>query len=125
MRCKICNTVFKPRYFLQKTCDNSECNSLKPIHKQQNKRKPIPKVSKKKKILDIQYSVLRIEFLGKKENKICPITKLPTTECHHLWSGKDRSKYYLDTSTWLAVSRIGHNWIHENPKEARDLGFLY
>jgi hypothetical protein len=25
-----------------------------------------------------------------------------------------------DESTWIAVSRDGHNWIHDNPKEARE-----
>ena len=84
----------------------------------------IPKVSEKRKIENLKYSVLRVEFLGKKENQICPITKYPATEIHHTYCGKDRAKYYLDVSTWLAVSRDGHNWIHDNPKEARELGYL-
>jgi hypothetical protein len=87
--------------------------------------KPIPKVSDKRKIENAKYSVLRIEFLGKKENKICPITGWPATEVHHKWCGKDRAKYYLDTTTWIAVSRDGHNWIHDNPIEARELGYLF
>ncbi len=87
-------------------------------------RKPIPKRSKKKIIEDAKYSVLRIEFLGKPENRICPITQQPTIEVHHTYCGKDRAKYYLDVSTWLAVSRSGHLWIHDNPKEARELGYL-
>lgn len=86
--------------------------------------KPIPKVSKKRQIENLQYSVLRTEFLGKKENQICPITKQQTIEVHHTYCGKDRAKYYLDVSTWLAVSRDGHNWIHAFPKEARELGYL-
>ena len=45
--------------------------------------KPIPKVSKKRQIQNLQYSVLRTEFLGKKENQICPITGKPTTDIHH------------------------------------------
>jgi hypothetical protein len=81
-------------------------------------------VSDKRKIQDLQYKVLRIEFLGKPENKICPITKWPATEIHHTYSGKDRAKYYLDTTTWIAVSREGHMWIHEFSKEARELGYL-
>ena len=84
----------------------------------------IPKVSDKRKIEDLKYKVLRIEFLGKPENRICPITGWETTDVHHKWSGKDRAKYFLDTNTWLAVSRDGHNWIHDNSKEARELGFL-
>lgn len=84
----------------------------------------IPKVSKKRAIQDAKYMVLRTEFLSKPENKICPIMQIPSVEIHHTYSGKDRSKYYLDTSTWIAVSREGHMWIHEYSKEARELGFL-
>ena len=87
-------------------------------------KKPIPRRSKKKIIEDLQYSVLRKEFLEKPENKICKINGMPTTEIHHKYCGKDRAKYYLDTSTWLAVNRDSHNWIHAFPKEARELGFL-
>lgn len=86
--------------------------------------KPIPKISQKRKIENAKYIVLRIEFLGKKENQICPITNQQAIEVHHTYCGKDRAKYYLDVSTWLAVSRDGHNWIHDNPKKSRELGFL-
>ena len=121
---KDCDKTFKQYNSLQKYCSpgcqnkNRKVNlKLKPLYK-------IPKVSEKRKIDDLKYRVLRIEFLGKMENKTCPITKWPATEIHHTYCGKDRSKYYLDTSTWLAVSRDGHNWIHDNPKEARELGYL-
>ena len=87
-------------------------------------KKPIPRRSKKKIIEDLQYSVLRKEFLEKPENKICKINGMPTTEIHHKYCGKNRAKYYLDTSTWLAVNRDSPNWIHAFPKEARELGFL-
>ena len=87
-------------------------------------RKPIPRRSKKKIIEDLQYSVLRKEFLEKPENKICKINGMPTTEIHHKYCGKNRAKYYLDTSTWLAVNRDSHNFIHDNPKKSRELGYL-
>lgn len=87
-------------------------------------KKPIPRRSKKKIIEDLQYSVLRKEFLEKPENKICKINGMPTTEIHHKYCGKDRAKYYLDTSTWLAVNRDSHNFIHDNPKKSRELGYL-
>lgn len=87
-------------------------------------KKPIPRRSKKKIIEDLQYSVLRKEFLEKPENKICKINGMPTTEIHHKYCGKNRAKYYLDTSTWLAVNRDSHNFIHDNPKKSRELGYL-
>jgi len=117
--CKVCKSEFRQYNSLQRCpCQNS---LAKP---KETKKYVIPKVSEKRKIENLKYSVLRIEFLGKKENQICPITKQQTIEVHHTYCGKDRAKYYLDVSTWLAVSRDGHNWIHSNPKEARELGFL-
>lgn len=96
----------------------------KPPNLKLKSMKPIPKFSAKRSIENLKYSTQRIIFLGKAENKICPITGWPATEVHHTFCGKDRSKYYLDENTWLAVSRDGHNWIHDNPKEAREKGYL-
>ena len=31
---------------------------------------------------------------------------------------------YLDETTWLAVSREAHDWIHAHPSDARSKGFL-
>ena len=117
--CKVCKSEFRQyTSFTKCSCQNS---LPKP---KETKKYVIPTVSEKRKIENLKYSVLRIEFLGKKENQICPITKQQTIEVHHTYCGKDRAKYYLDVSTWLAVSRDGHNWIHSNPKEARELGYL-
>jgi hypothetical protein len=93
----------------------------KPPKKEKKKRKPIPKVSAKRAQQDKVYATLRKVFL---EGKICPITNQKATEVHHTYSGKDRSAHYLDVKTWMAVSRDGHNWIHDNPKEAREKGYL-
>jgi len=131
--CKLSGVVWKQYNSLQK-CQCEECLKVNPPKPFVSKFKPnlklksfkpIAKVSKKKAIQDAQYYVLRTEFLVKKENQICPITGQQTTEVHHKWSGKDRAKYYLDVSTWLAVSRDGHIWIHQNSKEAREKGFLF
>jgi hypothetical protein len=87
-------------------------------------KKRIKSRSDKRVEEDEIYKQLRIEFLSREENRYCPITGELATEIHHTYSGKDRAKYYLDTSTWIAVSRNGHIWIHANPKEARKLGYL-
>lgn len=126
-KCKISGFVWKQYNSLQK-CPCNDCvkereeNKKPPVFKPKT---PIKKVSDKRKIKDLQYYALRKVFLEKPENKICPITGWPTTEVHHKYSGKDRDKHYLDTETWLAVSRDGHNWIHDNPQEAREKGYLY
>lgn len=44
-----------------------------------------------------------------------------SVDVHHM---KRRGKYFLDTSSWLAVSRQAHDWIHSNPKEATEMGWL-
>lgn len=128
-RCLNCREKFEVKFFLQKHCSNCKDSEKKY---QEEKRsgttvktpKAIPKFSDKRKVENLKYLAQRIVFLGKKENKICPITKWPATEIHHTYCGKDRAQYYLDESTWIAVSRDGHNWIHDNPKEAREQGFL-
>lgn len=93
---------------------------------------PIPKVSKKRKVENLQYSVLRIEFLGKAENRICPVTGHPTTEVHHKmgrigfadeWARLNAISLLLDIRFFLGVSHKGHRWIEENPVEAKKLGY--
>ncbi len=44
-----------------------------------------------------------------------------SVDIHHC---KGRGQYLLDTSTWLAVSRKNHEWIHNNPTEAEFYGLL-
>ena len=62
------------------------------------------------------------------ENKYCPVAKLIfnevllCTEVHHKAGRKGKLLNYVPY--WLAVSRKGHNWIHDNPKEAYQLEFL-
>lgn len=122
--CK-CGTEFKQYNSLNSYCSaNCKFKYGKKINLKLKNLKPINKVSDKKKIEDLKYRVLKIEFMGKDENKVCPVSGYPATEIHHTFCGKDRSKYYLDTTTWIAVSRDGHNWIHDFPKEAREKGLL-
>ncbi|WP_284461592.1 hypothetical protein, partial [Chryseobacterium sp.] len=96
-------------------------------------RKPIPKVSKKRAVENAKYTVKRLEFLGKPENRICPVTGKEATEIHHMkkrvgfadsWARVNNISLLLDTRFWLAASRIGHIWIHDNPEEAKKLGYL-
>ncbi len=100
-------------------------NYLKPAGKPfkgKNKpaRKKLRQVSKKLREKMKIYAKLRKEFLAQ-HKACCVIVDGVATEIHH---AKGRGKYLLDTSTWLAVSREGHRWIHENPSEAENLGLL-
>lgn len=46
----------------------------------------------------------------------------PTRDVHHKHGRHGGA--YLDSSTWLAVCRPCHDWIHAHPKEAREAGLL-
>jgi len=95
----------------------------KPTPKAKPPRKPIAKRSKKREAENKVYLMLREKFL--KDNPNCAVyPHLQSNEVHHQYSGKDRDKYFLVVETWLAVSREGHNWIHTNSKEARELNLL-
>jgi len=119
--CK-CGTEFKQYNSLNTFCSAS-CKfkygkkiniKLKPVYK-------IPSVSKKRKVENAQYTVLRIEFLSKPENKICPITGWPTTDIHHK---KGRvGDLFLDTKYWIALSREGHQHVEDNPEWAKENGY--
>ena len=48
----------------------------------------------------------------------CPLS----TDCHHV---RGRSgKYYLDKTYFMALSRVVHTWVHNNPLKARGCGLL-
>lgn len=76
----------------------------------------------KKRVSSLQkYNKLRIEFLSKPENKICPITKKPTTDIHHK---KGRIGNLLtDMRYWVALSREGHIYVENNPIWAKENGY--
>jgi len=111
--------VWKQYNSLQK-CNCVECKQLPkkiPVKKQYS----IPKVSEKRKIDNLKYSAQRIVFLGKPENKICPITGWPTTDIHHK---KGRiGDLFLDERHWVALSREGHQYVEDNPEWAKENGF--
>ena len=92
-------------------------------------RKPIKRVSDKRAKENALYKVMRKEFLkAKPKCEVCIALKEPfindSTEVHHKWSGKDRAKYFLDSSSWLAICRKHHNRIHSEPQWSREHGYL-
>jgi len=101
------------------SCHSSKDNMQKPTNS-------IPRVSAKRAKKDAEYSKLRQRYLT--ENHMCMVKvngcTHGATDVHHKFSGSDRDTYYLVQSTWLAVCRACHSWIHENPEKARILGYL-
>lgn len=110
--------IWKQYNSLQK-CQCDECRKL--IESKPKKNYVIPKVSDKRKIDNLKYAAQRIVFLGKPENKICPITKWPTNDIHHK-KGRIGS-LFLDETYWIALSREGHQYVEDNPDWAKDNGY--
>lgn len=117
--------IKRTKYCANKTCKKPikygsycslNCSLVKPKQKKATKIKPVS--DKRKKELKT-YSEQRKLFLV---NKICPITQETATEIHHI-KGRD-NKWLNDINYWLAVSRNGHIWIHNNPIEAEEKGYL-
>ena len=98
----------------------------KPEPKSKAKPKPIKARSAKRAKDDRVYLKLRSEYLT--NNPLCEARLMKctgvSTEIHHTYSGTDRNKYYLITPTWMGVCRNCHNEIHDNPKQAKTLGYL-
>jgi hypothetical protein len=86
----------------------------------------IPQVSSKRKKKDAEYSKLRERFLT--ENPLCMVKVNGcghgATDVHHTRSGSDRDAFYLVQSTWKAVCRNCHQYVHEHPEESRIMGWL-
>lgn len=91
-----------------------------------NKRaiKPIKQISDKRAAQNKLYRPLRAEYLLL--HPICEVKgcNFKSRDIHHKFDGADRQKYFLDVDTWMAVCRVCHNWIGENPEEAKELGYL-
>lgn len=64
----------------------------------------------------IQSNGLVMNFVG----SVFSVPK--SSEIHH--TKKPKCKYLNDESTWMAVSREGHEWIEHHKSEARELGML-
>ena len=103
------------------SCHKSKDDSQKPT-----KQSLIPQVSSKRKKKDAEYLKLRERFLN--ENPVCTVSVAGcghgATDVHHTYAGSNRDAFYLVQSTFLAVCRNCHSWVHLNPEKARILGYL-
>jgi hypothetical protein len=102
------------------SCHKSKDNTQKPT------KSAISQVSSKRKKKDQEYLKLRNRFLT--DFSLCQIAvkgcSINATDVHHTYAGANRDAYYLVQSTWLAVCRNCHDWIHAHPKKSRALGYL-
>lgn len=108
----------------EKFCKN--CWYKKTPVKFPKQKIPLKSRSDKRVILDQLYSVSRQQFLVK--NPFCQARlegcTINATDVHHCFSGSNREKYFLNMTTWKAVCRSCHNFIHDHlsMEEAIDLG---
>lgn len=87
------------------------------------KRSPLKKESSKRQKKSSIYSVLKRKYL--EDNSLCEICcSSYSGEIHHKFAGADRDKYMNDTSTWMALCNFCHKEVHENPRWAREMGYL-
>jgi len=91
------------------------------------KRTPLSPVSKdpKKKAERALYKKLRTELFDKHpkcqfETEGVRCTN-KTQDLHHI---RGRGKYITDSQWFMAICRRHHDWIHANPAEAKELGYL-
>ena len=87
-----------------------------------SRKTPLRRVStKRRKLLEI-YRKDRSTFLG--EHKCCQVCFAnEATDIHHKLS-LGRGGKLNDTTIFLAVCRVCHDWIHRHPKEAEQQGYL-
>lgn len=101
-RDKDCDTSFIPFNSIQKYCSWKCTNkNKKPVKKKEFK--PINNKSKKQAIIDSKYTVQRIQFLGKPENKICFIDAC-NKEANTIEHIKGRGKGFFDE--WAEKNNI-------------------
>jgi nitrate/TMAO reductase-like tetraheme cytochrome c subunit len=99
------------------------CHSSKDI--KPTKQKPLSPKSSKQQKLDAIYSILREKFL--KHHPMCE-ANLPgcSLNAHDIHHSKGRTgNLMLDDTEFVAVCRSCHTWIHENPKQAKELGLYH
>jgi len=129
---KHCDGCSQPKYIWKNRGGKKYCKTCWSCHEGNVKLKPIAKQkrisprSEKRIIADKKYSKLRKVFLEEKPTCEAQLIGCAGASCqvHHTYSGKDRSEYYLDVSTWISICDSCHKWIHQYSKEARELGLL-
>lgn len=85
------------------------------------KRKPLKKVADKRRRELAIYSANRKAYL--EANPFCAVFPwLPATDIHHRY-GRENERLN-DMEFWIAVSRPGHDKIHNNPEWAYENGYL-
>lgn len=98
---------------------------------QLKRRKALKKSSQKRAKEMALYRKERDIFIHREMHEgrwFCPVMwelkkrQVAVTEVHHK-RGRT-GKLLRDQRYWLAISRSGHDWVHQNPRLAREKGWL-
>lgn len=97
------------------------------------KRTPLKQVSKKRQELnrkrrtfvdemlkDFRYCQVGVDIKSVDESHWCQVRSVDVHEI----KTRARGGSIIDRANCLAICRSCHDWIHRNPKQATDLGFL-
>jgi len=125
MKCLNCGIKFKPTKFLQKFCNNDSCKTAEYNYKKGNvtytKSKKINTFSNKMLIEQSKYRVLRDEYMNSHTKCEFHNCHNPSNDLHHK---AKRGKNLCNVSTFMAVCRKHHIWIHDNEIESKRMGYL-
>ncbi len=126
-KCKVCGNTFTPRYQATERYCSHKCAIIDKKDKDNTKRTPIKRVSKKRQKQNRTYKEKRVEFLSKPENKICFIGGCgkPSTTIEHRkgrvgyaddWAMENNIPLLLDERYWAGCC-LEHNLQLENDPE--------
>jgi hypothetical protein len=98
-------------------------------HKPLLRRTPLKRMSDRRRTERVIYARRRLVFLRAHPQCQCCLEhcqihedRIPASRDIHHKHG--RGRFYLDESTWMAVCRVHHDWIHSHPSQARAKGWL-
>ena len=122
-KCKNCGEDFKQYNSLDK-CPNYDCRKALMKNKKSSpakKKKRIKPISDSMAEKLVEYRKVRDKYMS--EHITCEFEgcNKDANDLHHKAS---RGKHLSDVTTFMAVCRLHHNWIHEHPLESRGLGYL-
>lgn len=87
-------------------------------------RRPLPKVSRKRKRVLLLFSQLARQLLTNRPRcERCQIRH--STDPHHLIPRSVAPSLVLEPSNLVALCRVCHNWVGHNPEKAYQTGWLY
>lgn len=87
-------------------------------------RRPLPRISKKRKGEQVIYAKRKKVFLSKHHHcQRCDTYCSPQNRDLHHWA-KRAGKLYLEERLWVMLCRGCHDWVHRNEQQAQKDGWL-